>query len=101
MDRVPNTISPDHGIGNGIQSTGAQDPGSTIPECQPSGQQTKTMANGNNILEEDTPFKLGSFSIDEYRPLKVAIIGAGFSGITAGIRSIYFLFLLPHIQLQL
>ncbi|CAL1693778.1 unnamed protein product [Somion occarium] len=31
-------------------------------------------------------FKLGSFSIDEYGPLKVVVIGAGFSGITAGIR---------------
>ncbi|KLO16411.1 FAD/NAD-binding domain-containing protein [Schizopora paradoxa] len=31
-------------------------------------------------------FKLGDFSIDEYRPMKVVVIGAGFSGIIAGIR---------------
>lgn len=30
--------------------------------------------------------KVGDFSIDEYRPFKVIIIGAGFSGIAAGIR---------------
>ncbi|KAI0737196.1 flavin-binding monooxygenase [Daedaleopsis nitida] len=31
-------------------------------------------------------FKLGEFAIDEYRPIKVVVIGAGFSGILAGIR---------------
>ena len=31
-------------------------------------------------------FKLGSASIDEYRTMKVVVIGAGFSGIIAGIR---------------
>ncbi|KAI0682006.1 FAD/NAD-P-binding domain-containing protein [Earliella scabrosa] len=31
-------------------------------------------------------FTPGEFSIDEYRPMKVVVIGAGFSGITAGIR---------------
>ncbi|KIM76405.1 hypothetical protein PILCRDRAFT_648853 [Piloderma croceum F 1598] len=31
-------------------------------------------------------FKLGDFAIDEYRPIKVVAIGAGFSGIIAGIR---------------
>ncbi|TFK83066.1 FAD/NAD(P)-binding domain-containing protein [Polyporus arcularius HHB13444] len=30
--------------------------------------------------------KLGDFAIDEYRPIKVIVIGAGFSGILAGIR---------------
>ena len=34
------------------------------------------------------PFKLGDFSIDEYEPIKVVCIGAGFSGITAGIRCV-------------
>ena len=28
----------------------------------------------------------GAFSIDEYRPMRIAIIGAGASGILAGIR---------------
>ncbi|KAH8099899.1 hypothetical protein BXZ70DRAFT_1008869 [Cristinia sonorae] len=32
------------------------------------------------------PFALGDWSIDEYKPLKIAVIGAGFSGILAGIR---------------
>ncbi|KAI0948890.1 hypothetical protein AcW1_008635 [Taiwanofungus camphoratus] len=31
-------------------------------------------------------FKLGTFSIDEYKPIRVVIIGTGFSGIVAGIR---------------
>ncbi|KAI0763010.1 FAD/NAD(P)-binding domain-containing protein [Fomes fomentarius] len=31
-------------------------------------------------------FTLGDFAIDEYRPIKVIVIGAGFSGILAGIR---------------
>ncbi|KAH9852549.1 FAD/NAD-P-binding domain-containing protein [Lenzites betulinus] len=32
------------------------------------------------------PYELGNFCIDEYRPMKVIVIGAGFSGIVAGIR---------------
>ncbi|RPD59865.1 FAD/NAD(P)-binding domain-containing protein [Lentinus tigrinus ALCF2SS1-6] len=37
---------------------------------------------------EDIPakIKLGDFAVDEYRPIKVIVIGAGFSGILAGIR---------------
>ena len=31
-------------------------------------------------------FKLGDFAVDEYRPIRVIVIGAGFSGILAGIR---------------
>jgi len=34
----------------------------------------------------DATYKLGDFSIDEGRPMKVAVIGAGFSGINAAIR---------------
>ncbi|KAL1943925.1 hypothetical protein VTO73DRAFT_3743 [Trametes versicolor] len=33
-----------------------------------------------------TQYTIGDFCIDEYRPVKVIVIGAGFSGITAGIR---------------
>ncbi|CCL98306.1 uncharacterized protein FIBRA_00300 [Fibroporia radiculosa] len=40
---------------------------------------TNDLAGGND-------FKLGGFSIDEYRPIRVVVIGAGFSGIIAGIR---------------
>ncbi|KZT12304.1 FAD/NAD-binding domain-containing protein [Laetiporus sulphureus 93-53] len=39
------------------------------------------MCNGSQ-----SGFKLGDFSIDEYRPMKVIVIGAGYSGIIAGIR---------------
>lgn len=38
-----------------------------------------TSANG-------TAFRLGDFSIDDCRPMKVVVIGAGFTGIIAGIR---------------
>jgi hypothetical protein len=31
-------------------------------------------------------FRLSDFAVDEYRPIKVVAIGAGFSGIIAGIR---------------
>lgn len=31
-------------------------------------------------------FELGEFAIDEYRPIKVICVGAGFTGILAGIR---------------
>ena len=38
----------------------------------------------------DTPrantFTLGDFAIDEYKPIKVVVIGGGFSGILAAIR---------------
>lgn len=34
-------------------------------------------------------FNLGDFAIDEYKPIKVVVIGAGFSGILAGIRYVY------------
>lgn len=33
-------------------------------------------------------FKLGNFAVDDRRPMKVVVIGAGFSGITAGIRCV-------------
>ena len=38
--------------------------------------------------QDDGRFTLGSFSIDEYKPIKVIVIGAGFSGILAGIRCV-------------
>ena len=42
-------------------------------------------AKGDDV-PPDGRFTLGDFSIDEYRPIKVIVIGAGFSGILAGIR---------------
>lgn len=42
-------------------------------------------AKGDDV-QPDGRFTLGDFSIDEYRPIKVIVIGAGFSGILAGIR---------------
>ncbi|GJE84376.1 NAD(P)/FAD-dependent oxidoreductase [Phanerochaete sordida] len=49
---------------------------------------------------EDTspPFSLGDFPIDAPRPLKVVVIGAGFSGIAAGIR---FLQRVPNVELTI
>ncbi|KAM5545289.1 hypothetical protein V8D89_001400 [Ganoderma adspersum] len=38
------------------------------------------------VPQDDGRFTLGDFAIDEYRPIKVIVIGAGFSGILAGIR---------------
>ena len=35
---------------------------------------------------DGTPFVLGDFCIDEYRQMKVIVMGAGYSGITAVIR---------------
>uniref|UniRef100_D8PMF7 FAD/NAD(P)-binding domain-containing protein n=1 Tax=Schizophyllum commune (strain H4-8 / FGSC 9210) TaxID=578458 RepID=D8PMF7_SCHCM len=37
-------------------------------------------------VAEDTPFQLGNFAIDDPRPMKVVVIGAGYSGVIAGIR---------------
>ena len=45
--------------------------------------------NGHTQKDEASePFQLGNFSVDEYRPLKVVCIGAGISGIVAGIRCV-------------
>ena len=46
------------------------------------------MARDGNIpaATPETDFQLGDFSIDEDRPMKVAVIGAGFSGVNAAIR---------------
>ncbi|TBU26545.1 FAD/NAD(P)-binding domain-containing protein [Dichomitus squalens] len=41
---------------------------------------------GLEPAQQDGRFTLGRFSIDEYKPIKVIVIGAGFSGILAGIR---------------
>ena len=51
-----------------------------------------TMANTHipNGNTPPTPFTLGDFCIDEYEPIKVIVIGAGFSGILAGIRCVPF-----------
>ncbi|KAL7277474.1 hypothetical protein ACG7TL_008395 [Trametes sanguinea] len=53
------------------------------------------------ILNPDmpaTPHNLGDFCIDELRPMKVIVIGAGYSGVTAGIRSRQ---KLPNVQLTI
>jgi len=35
---------------------------------------------------DGSKFRLGDFAVDGHRPIKVVAIGAGFSGIIAGIR---------------
>lgn len=42
----------------------------------------------NNGTDSTSGFRLGKFSIDEHRPMKVIVIGAGVSGILSGIRSV-------------
>ena len=44
-------------------------------------------ADGEGV-QDNGRFELGDFSIDEYRPVRVVVIGAGFSGILAGIRCV-------------
>ena len=43
-------------------------------------------------------FRLGDFSIDEYKPIKVVCIGAGFSGILAGIRRVFLVTSIPNLR---
>ena len=40
----------------------------------------------NSTANTDGTFAVGDFSLDEYRPIRVAVIGAGISGIVAGVR---------------
>ena len=42
---------------------------------------------GSSVLD-DVSFQLGDFAIDEYKPMKIIAIGAGMSGILAGIRQV-------------
>ena len=59
---------------------GLSQPQSTVP---PSNMEV----GGGDIPRRNNPFSLGEgFAIDEYKPIKVIVIGAGFSGILAGIR---------------
>lgn len=43
-------------------------------------------STGCEQQETSIPFELGSFAIDDYKPMKVIAIGAGMSGILAAIR---------------
>ncbi|KAJ3994963.1 hypothetical protein F5050DRAFT_1896161 [Lentinula boryana] len=42
--------------------------------------------NGHATYSPESQYKLPSFCIDEARPMKVVVVGAGYSGIVAGIR---------------
>ena len=46
---------------------------------------------GAEPVSQDDRFTLGAFSVDEYQPVKVIVIGAGFSGILAGIRFVSYI----------
>ncbi|KAH9925847.1 FAD/NAD-P-binding domain-containing protein [Epithele typhae] len=59
-----------------------------------SGPKSPTSPGAHTI----TNLSLGEFSIDEYQPVKVIVIGAGFSGIIAGIR---FPQKIPNVQLTI
>ena len=39
-----------------------------------------------DVAAHGPAYSLGQFAIDEDRPMKVVVIGAGYSGIAAGIR---------------
>ncbi|KAI0644768.1 FAD/NAD-P-binding domain-containing protein [Trametes meyenii] len=52
----------------------------------PGGSYSRPPASSEDVVPPAQPYTLGDFCIDEYRPLKVIVIGAGFSGILAGIR---------------
>ncbi|KAI0053474.1 FAD/NAD-P-binding domain-containing protein [Auriscalpium vulgare] len=66
-------------------------PAATSP---PSKEQPHANGNSPNVAPSKnaaepnaaSSFKAGSFQIDDYRPMKVVCIGAGYSGIIAGIR---------------
>lgn len=45
--------------------------------------------NGDTGKKTSPTFVSGKFSIDEPRPIKVVVIGAGYSGIIAGIRCVH------------
>ncbi|KAI0644817.1 FAD/NAD-P-binding domain-containing protein [Trametes meyenii] len=47
---------------------------------------SRNPSSASDVDASSTPYALGDFCIDEYRPVKVIVIGAGFSGITAGVR---------------
>ncbi|KAF7799420.1 hypothetical protein EIP86_010654 [Pleurotus ostreatoroseus] len=73
-----------------------------LPQVPPSATLNGDCKSKPNLINgTDTPgleqnLKLGDFSIDEYRPFKVIIVGAGFSGIAAGIR---FRQYIPNLQM--
>ncbi|THH13673.1 hypothetical protein EW146_g6563, partial [Bondarzewia mesenterica] len=58
-----------------------------------------TSKDHDNGGSADGQFQTGDFSVDEYRPIKVICIGAGFSGIVAGIR--YMPSRVPNLDLKI
>ena len=76
-----------NGTSNEINK-GADEAG--VPRQQTNGkhsaqQRNGAVPNGTGPQAQDG-FRLGDFSIDEGRPMRVIVIGAGISGILAGIR---------------
>ena len=47
---------------------------------------TPTKISSPRVFEEDSLYEAPDFDIDDYRPLKVRCIGAGFSGIACALR---------------
>lgn len=39
-----------------------------------------------SVVSQGGAFELGQFAIDKSRPMRVVVIGAGYSGIVAGVR---------------
>ncbi|CAA7268081.1 unnamed protein product [Cyclocybe aegerita] len=51
-----------------------------------------------STLSQDGPYRMGDFAIDDPRPMRVVVIGAGYAGIVAGIR---FLQRVPNLELTI
>ncbi|KZT07846.1 FAD/NAD(P)-binding domain-containing protein [Laetiporus sulphureus 93-53] len=64
----------------------------------PDGLRNDSATNGLPNGPVDNSFQLGDFAIDDYRPIKVVVIGAGYSGIIAGIR---FTQRIPNVELTI
>ncbi|KAH9888553.1 FAD/NAD-P-binding domain-containing protein [Cubamyces lactineus] len=56
------------------------------------------LRSSSTAAANGAPLVLGNFCVDEYRPMKVLVMGAGYSGITAGIR---FPQHIPNLQLTI
>lgn len=73
------------------------DIGSIIGNHTFNGSASTVSASGKSIHKPSTQtHRNGEFSIDDYRRMKVVCIGAGHSGVTAGIRYVLLLPVFPR-----
>lgn len=67
-------------IDNSVDAVVSSEIGSTVP---PNGSQSNGIEH--DVVQQLTRFSLDEPTVDDPRPLKVAVIGAGLSGILAGV----------------